>query len=137
MLPAQELRFAYRHAALPAQAVVISARLKLVPGDPGSSAALRAQLLGERKRSQPLTLPSAGSVFKNPAPDLSAGRLLDAAGMKGVSVGGAQISELHANWIVNPQRQASSADVCALIDLCRDRVQRHAGVVLEPELVRW
>lgn len=134
---ATDLPFAYRTAGLPADAVVIEAKLKLVAGDPARSRVLRAEYLAERKRRQPLTMPSAGSVFRNPSAAFPAGRLIEEAGLKGRRAGGAMISELHGNWIVNPARQALAADVLALMGLCRDTVHAQSGILLEPEIVCW
>ncbi|MFN3287286.1 MAG: hypothetical protein ACK40H_02465 [Sphingomonadaceae bacterium] len=91
-----------------------------------------AQPWAERQRTQPLGLPSAGCVFRNP-PDLSAGWLIDQAGLKGARVGDAQISEKHANFIVN-LGQAKAAHVLALIELAQDRVEKIFRVTLELEL---
>jgi UDP-N-acetylmuramate dehydrogenase len=88
--------------------------------------------LRSRRETQPLTLPSAGCVFKNPAND-SAGRVVEAAGLKGLSVGDAYVSTKHANFIVN-QGQASATDVLALIRKIRVQVARKTGVKLELEL---
>jgi UDP-N-acetylmuramate dehydrogenase len=88
--------------------------------------------LAKRARTQPLDVPSCGSVFKNPPGDF-AGRLIEAAGLKGARVGGAEISELHANFIVN-RGGASAADVLALIDQARRRVRERSGVELETEV---
>ena len=94
--------------------------------------------LGYRKRTQPLHLPASGSVFTNPEGDY-AGRLVEAAGLKGRARGGARISEMHANWIVN-EGGATAADVRFLVELARDEVWERFGVSLFPELKllgRW
>jgi len=90
------------------------------------------KVLAYRKATQPLHLPSCGSVFANPEGD-SAGRLIDAAGLKGRTIGGAQVSEQHANWIVN-LGTATAGDVRSLIALCQVEVQRRFGVSLRPEV---
>lgn len=128
-----ELCFSYRHSQLPAGAIVSAVEIELTESDAAVTEQRRAEYLAHRKKYQPLTLPSAGSVFKNPDPQRPAGKLIEAAGLKGQRRGGAQISELHGNWIVNPERKASAADVEALIALCQERV----GERLEVELVRW
>ena len=111
--------------------MVTGARFRCRTGD----AAMRERLdevLAYRKRTQPLTLPSCGSVFANPVGD-AAGRLIEAAGLKSWRVGGAQVSERHANWIVNTG-DATAADVRALIELCVAEVQRQHGVTLRHEV---
>jgi UDP-N-acetylmuramate dehydrogenase len=133
----KELPFTYRHSGLPRDAAVISVELLLPSGDKERIARTCSENLAHRKNTQPLSLPSAGSVFKNPSPDLPAGKVLEQAGLKGTSVGGAEISSLHANWIVNPDKRASAADVLALISLCQERVRSQMGIELEPEVRLW
>ena len=91
-----------------------------------------ADFLKKRKETQPLEFPSAGSIFKNPPGDF-AGRLIEKAGLKGARMGGAMISEKHANFIVNTGN-ASSKDILALIDLAKKRVREDFGVGLELEI---
>ncbi len=136
-LAARELRFGYRYAELPPDAVIIAGTIDVVKGEKGRILRKRAEFLAERKSRQPLQLPSAGSVFRNPSPSQSAGWLIEQAGLKGRQIGGARISEQHANWIVNPERSASSANVLELIDLCIKAVNEKHSVILEPEIVRW
>ncbi len=83
--------------------------------------------------TQPLDLPNAGSVFRNPPGDHAA-RLIEASGLKGREIGGARISEKHANFIVNPKGRARASDIEALIALARDTVARRFGVELVPEV---
>ncbi|HEX4883025.1 MAG TPA: hypothetical protein VFX05_02725 [Casimicrobiaceae bacterium] len=90
-------------------------------------------LLARRIATQPLQLPNAGSVFRNPPGDFAA-RLIEAAGLKGCAIGGAQVSERHANFIVNPARMARAADIEALIAHVRAVVRERTGVELEPEV---
>jgi UDP-N-acetylmuramate dehydrogenase len=132
-----ELPWRYRHSGLPAGCVVTSARLSLVEGDRATISERCAHNLAERRARQPLALPSAGSVFKNPSPDLPAGMLLERIGMKGAAIGGAMISEMHANWIVNPKREATAQDVLALIEACKAKALAEEGIVLEPEVRLW
>lgn len=132
-----ELPWRYRFSGLPQGVTVTKTVLSLVEGDRELIAKSCADHLAERRARQPLALPSAGSVFKNPKPDLTAGMVLEAAGLKGVRVGGAVVSGLHANWIVNPERRASAADVSNLIELCKSRVYEHSGVRLETEVKLW
>ncbi len=91
------------------------------------------ELLAKRILSQPLDLPNAGSVFRNP-PDSHAAKLIEGCGLKGHAIGGARISEKHANFIVNPRGQARAADIEALIGLARDTVRAKTGVELEQEV---
>ncbi len=127
-----DLGFAYRHAALPAGAVIIEAAFGLERGDPAAIRRAVSKLLVARNQTQPVEFRSAGCMFKNPAGD-SAGRLVDAAGMKGARAGDAEISPKHANFIVNHGR-ARAADVLALVEAVRARVRDHAGVTLELEV---
>ncbi len=132
-----DLLWQYRNSGLPSGVIVTSATLRLVEGDREAIASRCAQNLAHRRATQPLSLPSAGSVFKNPRVDLSAGRVLEEAGLKGVRVGGAMVSTLHANWIVNPERRATARDVTALIETCRSEAQARLGVALEVEVRLW
>jgi UDP-N-acetylmuramate dehydrogenase len=91
------------------------------------------ELLAKRILSQPLDLPNAGSVFRNP-PDSHAAKLIEACGLKGYAIGGARVSEKHANFIVNPHGQARASDIEALIALVRDTVRAKKGVRLEQEV---
>jgi len=133
-----ELEFAYRNSLLKRQLasgerpVVLAAGFRLTPGDPTMLAARAEGFLARRRASQP-TEPSAGSIFRNPAGDY-AGRLIEAVGLKGQRVGGAQISPRHANFIVNVA-QATAGDVLALIDLARGRVYEQFGIELVPEIL--
>jgi UDP-N-acetylmuramate dehydrogenase len=91
------------------------------------------ELLARRLATQPLELPNAGSVFRNPPGDHAA-RLIEAAGLKGREIGGARISEKHANFIVNPKGRARASDIEALIALARDTVKRRFAIDLVPEI---
>ena len=125
--------FGYRHSVFSdTDCVVLGSTLALTPGDP---AEIRARMLdlSERRRSrQPLDLPSAGSTFKRPAGGYAAA-LIDAAGLKGYAVGGAQVSEKHAGFVVN-RGGATFDDVLRLMDHIRSEVLRTSGVELEPEV---
>ncbi|HEX6727368.1 MAG TPA: UDP-N-acetylmuramate dehydrogenase [Nitrospira sp.] len=128
---AEAIEFRYRRATLP-PGVVVGVWLQLRPGVRADIEKVVKDYLHYRRDTQPLTLPSAGCVFKNP-PNDSAGRVVEAAGLKGTSVGDAQVSTKHANFIVN-QGHASAADVLSLIKKVRARIARTMGVKLELEL---
>lgn len=119
-------------AGAPAE-IVIAAAFGLEPADADTIKSRLDDIRRWRQAHQPLGLPSAGSTFRNPPGD-SAGRLIDAAGLKGTRIGGAVVSDKHANFLVNDAK-GSAADVRRLADLVRDTVARTAGVVLEPEVV--
>ena len=134
-LAAADLALAYRDSRLKHEPgeIVLAASFRLAPADPETIKARLDDIRRWRREHQPLGIPSAGSTFKNPAGD-SAGRLIEAAGLKGRRIGGASVSEKHANFIVNDQR-GNAADVRRLVDDVRDAVQRQAGVRLEEEVV--
>jgi UDP-N-acetylmuramate dehydrogenase len=132
VLTRDQLRFSYRRLDLPTGLLVTALELKLVRGDPDEIAARTARAKSRRDRHQPLGLPNAGSIFKNPPGDF-AGRLIELVGLKGHAVGAAQISPQHANFIVNTGG-ARAADVRALLEIARDRVWESRGVWLEPEV---
>ncbi len=115
--------------------VVLECALRLRPEEPAALKARQDEFLRRKNATQPVTLSSAGCAFKNPPGD-SAGRLVDAAGMKGAREGGAKISPLHANFIVNCGG-ASAADVRALATRAEEAVAARFGVRLERELVLW
>lgn len=133
-LEAGELEYAYRSSRLQREPrwLVLSAELELEPGNPEEIRRRVDEALQYRNRTQPLHLPSAGSVFKNPPGD-AAGRLIEEAGCKGLRRGGAQVSDQHANWIVNVGG-ASADDVLGLMIEVRRRVVERSGVQLEPEI---
>lgn len=128
---AQEIAFAYRQATLP-PGIVVGVWLQLKPGVRSAIEKIVKDYLHYRRDTQPLMLPSAGCVFRNP-PNDSAGRIVEAAGLKGAHVGDARVSDKHANFIVN-QGHASAKDVLALIRKVRTQVARRTGVKLELEL---
>jgi UDP-N-acetylmuramate dehydrogenase len=129
---AEELSFRYRHAEIPDGAVVARAHLSLSNESVDDKRVERQVLLERRKATQPLDLPSCGSTFTNPPGDY-AGRLIEAVGLKGHRIGGASISEKHANFIVN-HGDATALDILALIRLARQEVFKREGVVLTPEV---
>ena len=128
-----QLRFDYRAFRMPvAGAVITSAHFHTEPAPPQVVQGRVGELLQQRAKTQPLDVPSCGSVFKNPADDF-AGRLIESAGLKGTRRGGAEISSLHANFIVN-RGGATAADILALIEDAREAVERVHGVSLETEV---
>jgi len=153
VLTATALAFAYRSSALKthgvsgdaqtgglvqtartplgSRPVILTVGLYAVPGETTEMAARAERFLARRRTTQPVE-PSAGSIFRNPRDDY-AGRLVEAAGLKGQRIGGAQISPRHANFIVNTG-QATAADVVALMNLMRSRVHQLTGIVLIPEI---
>lgn len=127
-----DVGFSYRRSGFDDDDVVIGARVRLVAGE---RAAIRTAMDAARewrRRTQPLAQPNCGSVFTNPPGDHAA-RLVEAAGAKGLRVGGAEVSPKHANFIV-AERDARAADVAALIGMVRDRVAERFGVTLETEV---
>jgi UDP-N-acetylmuramate dehydrogenase len=136
VLQARDLAFAYRHSRLQDEALlVLSARFRLSPGhDPADITAHTSANLHSRTKSQPYQQPSCGSVFRNPEPR-KAGQLIEELGLKGLSVGGAQVSPLHANFIVNTG-SATAADIDTLLRLVQDKVLEKYGILLHPEVKR-
>ena len=133
-LPASDLGFSYRHSALPDGAIVVSARFRGTVGDPAAIGAEMDRIAAAREESQPLRSKTGGSTFKNPEGD-KAWRLVDAAGCRGLALGGAQVSEKHTNFLINTG-DASSADIEALGEEVRRRVHESQGVDLQWEIQR-
>ncbi|TVQ93435.1 MAG: UDP-N-acetylmuramate dehydrogenase [Deltaproteobacteria bacterium] len=131
-LPAKDLNMAYRHSDLPRGAIVATARFALRPGDPQTMRDQVQAHLDHRARTQPLDQPSCGSTFRNPPGDY-AGRLIEASGLKGYRVGDAQVSEKHANFIVN-LGGATADEVRAVIEHVQHTVKAQHGVHLEREV---
>jgi UDP-N-acetylmuramate dehydrogenase len=137
VLSNRDLNWKYRKSNLPKDSIVLSTKIKLVLSDSEQTFKHRAECLNYRKQTQPLTLPSAGSVFKNPSSTLSAGKLIEELGLKGYRIGEAEISSLHANWIVNPRKKASFNDVHSLIKLCQNEAKKQRDIELELEQIIW
>jgi UDP-N-acetylmuramate dehydrogenase len=134
VLSNEELSFSYRTSLLQKQkGIVLEARFQLRTGDREEIAATLAANKERRRNTQPLQMPCAGSVFRNP-PNDHAGRLIEAAGLKGYQVGGAQVSEKHSNFIVNCGG-ATAADVLTLIDHVRSTILEKNGIDLHPEVL--
>ncbi len=128
-----ELAFRYRNAdGLPEGAVVTAARFSVEGADPERVTETVRGFQAERRRDQPEREPSAGCIFKNP-PGESAGRLIDVAGLKGTEEGGAVVSPVHGNFIIN-RGGATAADVLALIERIRERILAENGIELELEV---
>ena len=129
----EELDFGYRRSVFSGKpGAVLEAEVTLAPGDPEAIRGTMEDLSRRRREKQPLELPSAGSTFKRPEGHF-AGTLIQQCGLKGLRVGGAQVSPKHAGFVVNTGG-ATCADVCALIELVRARVRGETGVDLEPEI---
>lgn len=132
-IPADKLDLSYRHSRfMNEDLVILSVRVKLEKGDREEIRAKMSELMTRRRTSQPLELPSAGSTFKRPATGYAAA-MIEAAGLKGLRVGDAQVSEKHAGFVVNRGR-ATCKDVLRLMEQVQDRVEQDTGVRLEPEV---
>lgn len=133
-VPAAEAGFGYRRSALPERSVVIVATVGLEAGDPAEIRERMDEAREWRRATQPLAEPNCGSVFKNP-PDDHAARLVESVGGKELHVGGARISQKHANFIIAGSG-ATAEDVDRLIRTVRERVREQTGIVLETEVHR-
>ena len=132
-LPGAEMNFSYRHTrAMEEHWVILGAQFRLSPGDPGEIDAAMRDYASRRKEKQPLEYPSAGSFFKRPA-GYFAGVLIEGAGLKGLTVGGAQVSEKHAGFLIN-RGGATASDFLELMRQVQSRVMEKYGVMLEPEV---
>lgn len=135
--PPEQLGFAYRRSNLRDDELVARACFRLAPGDPEAIKEAMAGMRSRRHEAQPSGIKTFGSTFKNPdderAEGRTAGQLLEAAGCRGLQVGGARLSEKHANFVENVG-EATTADVLELMSAARRRVDERFGVVLEPEV---
>ena len=131
----EDFDIGYRHCApkTPREEWFAAAWFRLAPGDGETSRGIMKELLARRIATQPLSLPNAGSVFRNPERDHAA-RLIESCGLKGFGRGGARVSEKHANFIVNPEGAASAADIEWLIQHIQRMVYQMKGVVLITEV---
>lgn len=132
--PNAKFAYAYRHSALPQGAVVVEALLRGTPGDADAIAARMADITRKREAAQPIRSRTSGSTFKNP-PGHKAWQLIDAAGCRGLRVGGAEVSTMHANFLINTG-DATATDIEALGEEVRRRVRAHSGILLEWEIER-
>ena len=136
VLEGDDLCFGYRKSTLRTHGYIVSrVHLKCQPGDREAIQALMSDLGRQRREKQPLEYPSAGSTFKRPE-GYFAGQLIDQSGLKGTAIGGAQVSEKHAGFIIN-KGAASCKDVRTLIGFIKNTVSEKFGVELEPEYVFW
>jgi UDP-N-acetylmuramate dehydrogenase len=133
-LDAAGLALAYRHAELPPRGVVIRARLRAEPGDGAAIAARMAGIKASREATQPIRARTGGSTFRNP-PGEKAWALIDAAGCRGLRLGGAEVSEKHTNFLINTGG-ATAADLESLGEQVRARVLAHTGIELHWEIKR-
>ncbi len=133
-IPAADLDYSYRHSRLPDGAIVVAARFKGVPGTPEEIGAEMDRIADERENSQPLRTKTGGSTFKNPK-GTSAWKLVDEAGCRGLTMGGAQVSEKHTNFLINTG-EATSSEIEGLGEEVRRRVAEKTGVTLEWEIKR-
>lgn len=131
-IPRAALAFQYRRLDLPPGWVISAVRLHLRRGHTEAMQERVVRAREKRKKNQPLGFPNAGSIFKNP-PGTFAGRLLEEAGVKGLERGGARVSDLHANFIVNAGG-ATASDVRSLMEEMQERVQSRSGIRLQPEV---
>ncbi|MBT0653313.1 UDP-N-acetylmuramate dehydrogenase [Geomobilimonas luticola] len=127
-----ELRYGYRHLELASGEIILGARLQLATGDPAALAERIDSYLAHRRQHQNVGHPNAGSFFKNPTGE-QAWRLIDRAGLRGYRVGGAQVSEVHTNFLVNAGG-ATAADFLELARVIKERVKEQCGVELEEEV---
>ena len=129
-----ELMFDYRGTNITAK-FILSAQLKLIPGDTEQIMRTVKEIWIYKKNNQPLNSKNSGCIFKNPR-DVSAGALIDRAGLKGLQIGGATVSEKHANFII-AEKDCKSRDVMRLIDAIKERVKEHFDTELELEIEIW
>jgi UDP-N-acetylmuramate dehydrogenase len=132
--PLERLGYTYRHSEVPAGAIVIAATFRGTPGDPATIGAEMDRIAAARESTQPIRSRTGGSTFKNPDGH-KAWALIDAAGCRGMTMGGAQVSEKHCNFLLN-LGSATSADIEALGEEVRRRVQAKTNITLEWEIQR-
>lgn len=130
-LKKEDCGFGYRTSGL-AKDVIVQARFKFPHGDIDKMRKIRHEILIKRNQTQPVNFPNVGSIFKNP-PGNYAGKMIEEAGLKGIQIGGAQVSEKHANFIIN-KGNATASDVLELIKLIQNKVYERFGIKLELEV---
>jgi UDP-N-acetylmuramate dehydrogenase len=149
LFPREQIEFGYRRSGLE-DVIITSVELRLVRGDRAKLRTKQLEVMAYKKASQPMAEQSAGCIFKNPTLSagvegigtagqrVSAGMLIDRAGLKGLKSGGAEVSDVHGNFIVTPAgRAARAGDVIKLMDQVQRRVKDRFGVTLEPEVAVW
>ena len=132
VVSSRELNFEYRKSNLAEGAVVMKVLIKLDRGDRKLSEKKVKDYLDKRNKTQPIKMSNTGSIFKNPD-SIAAGKLIEELGLKGYEIGGAQISELHGNFIVN-RGSAKASEVLKLIDVAKENAYKLRGIILEPEV---
>jgi UDP-N-acetylmuramate dehydrogenase len=135
VLAREQIDFRYRSSSFGENLVVAKAKLRLEPGDPAAIKRDMDRHMRFRKETQPVGVKSAGCIFKNPEGG-SAGKLIDGLGLKGFRVGGARVSEVHANFIVH-DGSANASEVRDLIDAVREKVRGETAILLETEVMTW
>ncbi len=135
-LKASDLNFGYRQCHLQENSIILDARLKLERVREDEILRRMNTFLGKRERTQPLGTANAGCIFKNPDPKTPTARLIEEAGLKGKRIGGAAVSRVHANFILNLGK-AKAKDVLALMEVIKKEVKEKTGINLEPEIEIW
>ena len=128
-----EIKFSYRYSSFPEDEILIKAIFHYKYGDTKTITANKKIASNKRKETQPLKYRSAGSIFKNPSEEIAAGYLIDQAGLKGMKIGGAEISEKHANFIIN-KGGAKSKDIISLIEIIKKEVLNKFNIQLKLEI---
>lgn len=128
-----DFQYGYRFCNLPTNSAVLRASFELYPADPNEIERKLQEVKTRRRLTQPRGYPNAGCIFKNPATDIPAGALIEKLGFKGKGYGGAEVSKIHANFIIN-RNKAKARDILSLINKIVEAAQREAGVVLELEI---
>ncbi|MDI6800461.1 MAG: UDP-N-acetylmuramate dehydrogenase [Thermodesulfovibrionales bacterium] len=131
-LSASDMGFQYRSAKIPSNSIILSATLSFKKDEPFEIKKRVTEFINEKKSKQPISKPSAGCVFKNQK-DISAGRLIDEAGCKGMRIGDIEVSPMHANFFVN-NGKGTADDFLRLMDAVSGKVKEKSGIILEPEI---
>ncbi len=132
ILSRDDLEFSYRHLALPEGVLILSANIVLKKDSPADVVARTREFMNTKKAAQPLGVHSAGCVFRNSEAD-AAGKLIDAAGCKGMRVGGIEVSQMHANYFVN-KKNGTCSEFLQLMEIVKEKVMKRSGVELESEI---